>query len=803
MPRYVCIHCHFYQPPRENPWLEAIELQDSASPYHDWNERITAECYQPNTASRILDDEGRIHRIVNNYASMSFDFGPTLLRHLEPEAPEVYRAILDADVESRERFGGHGSALAQAYHHTILPLMNGRDKVTQVRWGVRDFETRFGRAPEGMWLPETAVDLETLEILVDHGIRFTVLAPRQAARVRERGGKQWTDVQGARIDPRRAYEQRLPSGRTISLLFYDGPASRAVAFERLLSSGEAFAHRILGLLQEGDAPQLAHLATDGETYGHHHRHGDMALAYALDAIRSNEAARVTNYGEFLERHPPQHEVEIIENTSWSCVHGVERWRADCGCNSGRAGWHQHWRKPLREALDWLRDQLETRFEAGGRDVLVDPWAARDAYVEVVLDRGSTDAFLRRHAAGTIDDPGKRVRALELLELQRHAMLMYTSCGWFFDEVSGIETVQVLQYACRALQLAQELTGEDLEPAFLSRLEAAPSNLPEIGNARVVYERFVRPAMVDLPKVGAHYALSAPFENYGEKTRINAYEVEKEDYRLEEAGRTRFGIGKARVTSTITGESALLSFAVVHAGDHNLNGGVRPFQDQDAYETMIAATADAFRHGDLPGVYRLLDHHFGRLTYSVRSLFRDGQRHVLRQILDSTIEGTEAVYRHLYETHTPLIRFLADIGVPQPRAFRAAAELVLSHAVRRELTSGDPPDPERIEALLDEARDQGMSLDGNILALPFGQALGREADAFLAEPDSLGHLERFTAMAGLALRVSFEVDLFKAQNVCYRVARDEAPRFARRQDAFARSWNARMADVEGILRVRVD
>ncbi|MGH9794286.1 MAG: DUF3536 domain-containing protein, partial [Candidatus Acidiferrales bacterium] len=451
MERYVCIHAHFYQPPRENPWLEAIEQQQSARPYHDWNERVTAECYAPNTAARIQGSDGRIASIVNNFAKISFNVGPTLLAWMDELAPDTYRTIIAADQESMQRFSGHGSAIAQVYNHTILPLGNRRDKQTQIRWGIRDFQQRFGRKPEGMWLAETAVDLESLDLLAEHGIRFTVLAPSQAKHARKIGAKSWQDVSNQQIDPSRAYLQKLASGRSIALFFYDGPISRAVAFEGLLKSGETFASRLISAFTDGrDWPQLAHIATDGETYGHHHPHGDMALAYAIHHIESNGLARITNYGEYLERHPPQNEVEIFENSSWSCVHGVERWRSDCGCNTGgHPGWNQKWRAPLREALDGLRDQLAPLYEREAGRWLRDPWAARDAYIEVLLDRSekSVAQFLQQQAQQPLD-AAQESRVLKLLELQRHTMLMYTSCGWFFDELSGIETLQVMQYAGR-------------------------------------------------------------------------------------------------------------------------------------------------------------------------------------------------------------------------------------------------------------------------------------------------------------------------------------------------------------------
>ena len=483
--KYLCIHAHFYQPPRENPWLEQIELQDSAYPFHDWNERISGECYAPNLAARILDDQQRITRIVNNYSKISFNFGPTLLSWAAEHAPDVYAGLIESDKQSQKNFSGHGSAMAQAYNHMILPLANGRDKKTQIRWGVDDFVSRFRRLPEGMWLPETAVDLESLDLMAEAGLTFAILAQHQAKAIRpvDSGGG-WIDVTGSKIDPTRAYLCRTSSGRSINLFFYDGPISQAVAFEKLLDNGEKFATRLVGAFSDARTwPQIMHVATDGETYGHHHRHGEMALAYALEFVESKKLARITNYGEFLETNPPDCEVQIYENTAWSCVHGVERWRSDCGCNSGRLSWNQRWRRPLREALDWLRDAVNPHFESLGSTLLRDPWAARDAYISIVLDRSPAirerfgEEFFLRNLA-----PAEQVVVWKLMELQRHAMLMYTSCGWFFDDISGIETVQVIEYAGRVAQLAEQLFGMSFEQVFLDKLALAKATCPNTATA---------------------------------------------------------------------------------------------------------------------------------------------------------------------------------------------------------------------------------------------------------------------------------------------------------------------------------
>ncbi|PYQ37225.1 MAG: hypothetical protein DMF55_01770 [Acidobacteria bacterium] len=480
MNRFVCVHGHFYQPPRENPWTGEVDEEVSAQPYHDWNERITAECYRGNGVGQ-----------PSNYSRMSFDFGPTLLSWLAASSPETYGSILEADRASRARFSGHGSALAQAYNHAILPLANRRDKMTQVAWGIRDFQFRFGRLPEGMWLPETAVDGDTLEVLAENGIAFTILAPSQAARVRETGGE-WRDVDARGIDPREAYRIPLPSGRVITVFFYDGALAHAVAFGDLPRDGAELARGLLSRFRGDFDQELVHVATDGETYGHHFRGGDRALAEAFDAIEASGLATLTNYGEYLEKFLPRLEAQIVAGTSWSCSHGIARWSDDCGCSAGRSSSHP-WRRPLREALDWLRDTLAPLYEAAGSGFFRDPWAARDDSIQIELDPSeeSVGEFLDRHAIGPLSAED-RTAALGLLELQRNALLMYTSCGWFFDDPAGLETRQVLRYAARALELAEEHLGGSLEPLFLRLLERVRSSLGERRDASELYRTLRAP-----------------------------------------------------------------------------------------------------------------------------------------------------------------------------------------------------------------------------------------------------------------------------------------------------------------------
>jgi alpha-amylase/alpha-mannosidase (GH57 family) len=773
MSRYVCIHGHFYQPPRENPWLETIEHQDSAYPYHDWNERITAESYGPNAEARILDERDRIVRIVNNYAQISFNFGPTLLAWLREHARETYDAVLEADQDSIARFG-YGSAMSQAYGHLIMPLANDRDRRTQVVWGRRDFEWRFGRAPDGMWLPETAADIASLEELAREGIRFTILAPNQAARSRRIGARDWIEHHGSGIDTRRPYLCRLPSGAEIVLFFYDGTTSRAVAFEGLLRNGEHFAQRILTLHSgENDEPLLAHIATDGETYGHHHRHGEMALAYALHHIDDNTAATLTNYAAYLAEHPPTWEAEIIENTSWSCAHGVERWRSDCGCHTGGApGWHQRWRKPLRHALDWLRDEIEPFFEERAGELLTHPWAARDDYIDVILDRRrNITPFITQHARGK---PGENeiITILELMELQRHAMLMYTSCGWFFNEVSGIETVQVLQYAGRVVQLAEKLFERSFEKGFLDRLELAVSNIPEMSNARRIYEQQVVRARVDLLSVAAHYAVSSLFDEARVGTQVYAYEVELIHGERRHSGDTTLLVGRARVTSDVTQETDVVTFAVLHFGNHNLTGGIRRFAGEEEYRALRDELLRAFSSADLAAVVRLLAN-FPEYTFSLKSLFGDRQRQILYRVLETSVSDAERAYRRLYEDNASLMRFLIAQDLPLPRVFRMAAEFVLNRDLRAAL-SAPIVDLARARSLLDDAEATRVQLDREGLSYVVAKALERVAVELRERPRNLSALEAWAELASLTDSLPFDVNLWKTQNVFYELLNSVYP-----------------------------
>jgi len=675
----------------------------------------------------------------------------------------------------------------------IMPLANSRDKYTQVLWGIKDFQKRFGRFPEGMWLPETAVDTETLEILAQLGIKFTILAPRQARRIRKFAkGARWQDVSEGRVDPTTAYLCTLPSRRSINLFFYDGPISQDLAFGGLLDDGEGFAKRLLSAFSDQrDWPQIVHIATDGETYGHHHRFGDMALAYCLNLIESQNLAKITNYGEYLEKHPPNYAAQIFENSSWSCIHGVERWRDNCGCHSGmHSGWIQAWRKPLRDAMDGLREKLTPLYEAEASKYLKNSWEARNDYIEVLLDRSreSVGTFLEKHTLRVLSHDEK-VRTLKLLEMQKNAMFMFTSCGWFFDEISGIETTQVMHYAARAIQLAEESLGISVEKEYLQILEKTASNIPEFENGAKVYEMFVKSATLDLLRVGAHFAISSLFEDYSESAPIYCYTANREVYDRVEAGRLKLALGRARVISNVTWEEEPISYTVLHLGDHNVSGGAKKFMGEEAFCTMKEEIKEAFDKGDTSEVIRRMDKHFGVNHYTLWHLFKDEQRKVLDLVLRPVFEEAEISFRKMYEENYPLMSFLQSLNMPLPKALSAAAAYMINLDLARIFEKEDL-NMERLEGLIKEGKRWSIEIDKRTIGFVTTLWLNRIMERLQEQSEDAGLFEKIEKALALLNALSVEPGLWKAQNAYFSVAKKLHPLMkekGEKGDEVARHW----------------
>ncbi len=791
MDKFICIHGHFYQPPRENPWLEEIELQDSAYPYHDWNERTTAECYAPNAAARILDAGFKITDLINNYSYMSFNFGPTLLSSLERKNPEVYNLIIEADKKSMERFSGHGSAMAMAYNHMIMPLANKRDRYTQVIWGIRDFEKRFGRQPVGMWLPETAVDTECLEILSEKGVRFTVLSPHQARRIKEAKDAPWKDIAGNGLDTSMAYMCDLPSGRSISLFFYDGGISREVGFGSLLDNGENFAKRLVSALS---GPGIVAVATDGETYGHHHVHGDMALSFCINYLESGKDARLTNLGEYLEKHPPSHFAEPFDNSSWSCLHGVERWKNGCGCSTGaHGGWSQAWRAPLREAMDWLRDSLIPLYEKECAQYLLDPWAARDDYIDVILDRsdGNVDRFLSGHASRDLS-PAEKTTALKLLEMQRNAMLMYTSCGWFFDEISGIEAVQVMRYAARAMQLAGEVAGVSLEADYLRLLEKAPSNVFE--NGRKVYEMFVLPSKLDLSRVVVHYAVASLILGHKNESDVFCYRVSSSSYeKAVSSEELKMAFGKAAVFSGVTREGIELDFAVLRSGTHDMRCGIGPPMEQEKREEAKKELFSAVEKSSAEEASATLERHFSQRIYTIQHIFRDEQRNIVDKMLLSAYRDMDEAFSGIYEKYRDIVHFLNELGIPLPRPLAASSEYVLNYRMER-LFAGKP-DLKKLEGIVRTVQGLNAGIYPDV-ALKLSLWINAAMDDVGKNPGDVARIGLLRDCLMLLSPWRTNLNLWKAQNRYFFMGKSGI------KDLYGAKWLEVFRDLGNYLQVRI-
>jgi alpha-amylase/alpha-mannosidase (GH57 family) len=784
---FVAIHGHFYQPPRENPWLDIIETEESAQPFHDWNERIALECYRPNAHARILDGKGKILEIVNNYSSISFNFGPTLLPWLEKHFPSVYQKILEADRESLRRFG-HGNAIAQVYNHIIMTLANDRDKETEVLWGMADFEKRFHRKPEALWLPETAVNYATLRVLVKYGMHYLILSPFQALRARPFGGKKWADVSQGRMDTTQPYRCfiRDASGKKVTdqfidLFFYNGIISKEVAFGDLLKDGTLFSDRFTQFQQESKGrPQLIHIATDGETYGHHKKFGDMALAFALSNGFPARGFEVINYGAFLKRFSPVYEVEIDEGpkgegTSWSCAHGVGRWKEDCGCSTGgKPGWNQKWREPLREALDLLRDELSLVFEREGGEIFQNVWEARNGYIEVILHRSPEriKKFFDQYGAKNLDGKG-RIKGLKLLEMQRHALQMYTSCGWFFADLAGLETVIILQHAARAIQLAEEWAGGEVEKKFVEHLSEAESNLPEMGKGDQVYERLVKPKGVTPEKVVNHFAVTSLFNGGDGEKKIFSYWVEKIRYERMEKDESFLVVGQVRVTSDIIPEPKEFLFGLIPSRKEVFRTWVLEAKESLSFDTLREKGLEYLGRG-AEEITQLLTSSLGNRIFTIQDTFKEERQDIFQKLIQKEFDEHCQIYADLFDRTKQAVEALSREGLEIPHEIRVGAEITLSNRLFQEIKElrrdfKGTIERRKIDKIVEEAKEHGYHLRRekslfalNEILMEKMNALRKSKGSDLSRQSELA--EEVMALLDLAKKWGFEISLTEAQNL---------------------------------------
>ncbi|NJO42682.1 MAG: DUF3536 domain-containing protein [Cyanobacteria bacterium RU_5_0] len=823
---YVTVHGHFYQPPRENPYLNAIERQPSAAPFHDWNERIHYECYRPNAFARILSEREELLGIVNNFDYLSFNIGATLMSWLERHDVEVYQQILEADRRSCQRLNGHGNAIAQVYNHIIMPLANERDKYTQIRWGKADFHSRFGRDPEGMWLAETAVDHYTLKALIAEGIKFIVLAPSQAQRCRPISTEntpdpQWIEVGGSQIDPIQPYRCYLkevqgseipdqegtqfpiPNSQShpyIDIFFYDGPISRDMGFNDVLSSSDHLAGRI-GQAVRGDhrAAQLIAIATDGETFGHHKGGTEKALAYAFTEEFPRRGWTVTNFAHYLSLNPPTWEVELKPVTAWSCSHGVDRWQEDCGCGGGGT-WHQKWRRPLRDNLNWLRDQLVKVYEEEGRKLFHDPWKARDEYIQVILDRNPTNIsrFLSHHQNHKLTGTEK-VDALRLLEMQRHALLMYTSCGWFFDEVSRPEGTQILRYAARAIELAGDVAGIQLEKGFVKRLASAPSNVDLFQNGAEVYRQLVIPSQISLEQVAAHYAITSLFTTYPREQRLYCYTTHQLDYQLQRLGTLTLAVGQIQLTSEMTREVSHFIFAVLHLGGWDFHCCIRSFAGRRGYTQMKDNLFEALRQASAAQTILAMNRFFGDQSYSLQNLFAEERHRIMRLLSQETLTRLDQLYTQVYrDNYGILVAFHRD-ELEVPQELQVAAEIAISHrvitalqALERETSDFPPANPQLclsylidLEAIATEAAHLHCQLKPPQIRQTLERLVQRSLWSLLntLNPETIdAEIQWIERLLNLADKFHLDLFLDRAQELYFKILHSEiAPKLTPYQE----------------------
>jgi hypothetical protein len=808
------IHAHFYQPERTNPWTGELEPEPSAGPARDWNERIHAECYRPNGTARIFDEQRRVERIVNNYERLSFNFGPTLLSWMERRHPRTYARVIDGDWRATARTG-HGNALAQAYNHTILPLANARDKATQIRWGLADFRHRFSRDAEGMWLPETAADRATIDALIDAGVAFTVLAPHQAHRVRSPGGE-WREVNGA-IDTGKPYRHLHSdgSGRSIAVWFYDGTLAQSFAFDHRSTDSDVLVGKLKGAVPAGGG--LVHAALDGETFGHHRRFGELGLAYGLFELAEREGLQPTSYAAALAATPPVDEVEVVpgEGTAWSCAHGVGRWTRDCGCETaGEPGWNQAWRQPLRDGLDAVRDVAIEVFSERGGELLRDPWAARDAYIGVRLGTASQASFLDRHARRQLGSQ-QQVDLWTLLELQRMSMVMYTSCGWFFNDISGIETVYVMRYAARTLGLLDQLgAGGPARAALLEHLGTARSNRPEVGTGADVWREEVEPAEVTTRRIVAHLTLQAlsypdrAQEMVDRPVHVAGYSVSVHEGRVERRGRLALAVGRVSVTDDDTGRLDELAVVGLHLGGIDFHGMTATDMDPEVFARTADALWDAWPTEPMAGLIRRIWDFAGRLetseVFDLATALPAGRQVVVGTVFSDLAQRFHEQYSRLYHDHRRILEMLTAAGYSLPRDLRAAAELTLDAQLERELAVAvsvidDGADTAVFDSVVGTValgRQQGYELDltgvrGALTRIIAGAA--ERAASSLDEVDA-GRLERWL---DLTLELGLDLDLSRPQERVWDAAvRAKAGRLNSAQTALV----GRLADRLGLAPV---
>ena len=684
--KYVIIHGHFYQPPRENPWTGEIERQDSAHPFNDWNERIAAECYTPNTASRVLNEKSLINDIINNYEYFSFNFGATLLQWLEKHAKDTYHKIIEADQRSVKKHNGHGNALAQVYNHVIMPLANDDDKRTQIEWGIKDFEHRFGRKAEGIWLAETAINQRTVEILMEYNIKFIILSPHQADKIRAFNSSSWIDVSSGLIDTRVPYRifQKDGKGKNnpdqyLDVFFYNAGLSSAVGFEHLLRDSVRFADSIQAAFDAWSSqPQAVFIATDGESYGHHEKNADMCFSSFVSREIHHRDFEITNLGHYLEMNPPQFEVILKsgpngEGTAWSCAHGVGRWSRDCGCSDGGLfGWNQKWRTPFREAMNYLRDECNKVYQDFLGPYCKDLKRMRNDYITVMLNPQQRDAFLKKHIKyrKKLDDPSM---VFKLLDAQHFCQLIFTSCAWFFADISRLEPVQNLKYAARAIEILKTFTSREIGSNFIAILQKANSNVHEVPTGKDVYEKYVMPSVCHPEMIIGNFAIESFIYQEVKERKIFFYTIDPVLHEKKEDDSTPVFKGMVKLTNDITGYvDSFIYYLFVPSyreircyilnSDESIEFNISPV---DTLEDTISSLAH---------------HHF----YTIKDLIGYNREHLIQLAMKEEMQRLKRTFNEIYRKNIDLLETLKQYDLDLPNVLKEICSYALTHTIHKDI-----------------------------------------------------------------------------------------------------------------------
>ncbi|MFA6583232.1 MAG: DUF3536 domain-containing protein [Elusimicrobiaceae bacterium] len=783
--KFVVIHGHFYQPPRENPWLNHIEEQSTAAPAHDWNERIAEECYNPNGTARINGPDGAIADLTNNYEFLNFDFGPTLLTWYEKAFPEDYQKILDGHKKSAKRLGA-GNGIAQAYNHIILPLAPFRDRLTQVLWGIEDFRHRFGEYPSSLWCPETACNDDILKLLIDVRMKYVILDTSQVQKVRKCGTQKWLDVSNGSIDPRRPYiwhdrgadGEPIP-GRSIAIFFYDGPVSKAVAFEDVMRDSYTMTQRINACFDaEAQEDQVVSISTDGESYGHHRKFADLTLAHLFKGELVRHGFEITNYAAFLEQHPPLWEAVIKpgedgKGTSWSCAHGVARWREDCGC--GREGQqHQRWRAPMRSALDWLNATLAGIYEKEGSRFFRNAWDARNDYIRVMLDGHNLPWFINKNCVKT-PDRNETSAILRLLEMQKYSMFMYTSCGWFFSDISRIEAVQNLKYAARAIELAGRFGYTGLEEQFKSRLEAAPSNFAQFGNGRVIYERLVRPSMMSGENVIAEFGMRTLFRNPGRKSELYSLRIDRVKSVFRQVEGCTFSAGLIDTENKVTGRKLMSVYFAALTKSLPPRCYVSLLNPEDKFEALLAFLSGINAEKVWGGVGPEVDRIMGREFFGMGNIIPEARRAILEDMYRDKIQDIQERHFRTFSEYLPIIEHWHSLELGLPEEIRAdavagARKFIMANLEEHELSNTLEP-IELIRGMLPRIKNTGLQYMDNSIERLLKRLVIRSITNLRKSPNAL-NAEKAVALVESGLEIgALSCWLIPAQNAVIKMMED--------------------------------